>query len=70
MQQNKNLTPHRRAVLSRLEGLGRASRVAAIDGHPNNLPSLIRFGWARAIGEWPHIEFEITDAGRDALAKN
>lgn len=48
MRQTFNLTPLRREVLNRMFESGRPISIAdAMNGHPNIMPTLVRFGWAK-----------------------
>lgn len=62
-----NLTPFRREVLNRMFESGRPLSIAeAMDGHPNIMPTLCNFGWAKYQHNTP-FGYVITDAGMKAI---
>lgn len=62
-----NLTPLRREVLNRMFESARPLTIAeAMSGHPNIMPTLCRFGWAR-YQHSPPMGYVITDEGMRAI---
>ncbi len=67
MQQRQNVTRLRREVLNRMfEAAGPLSIAEAMDGHPNIMPTLCRFGWTEYRNVLPR-GYVITDAGMKAI---
>lgn len=70
------VTPFRAGIMARIEaaGEGGCTLAEAVDGRPNHLPTLLRFGWLETVIVRDHagqpIDWRIglSDTGRRVLA--